>query len=163
MAVRSADPRSSRWSWPTNSPSDAGRIRAGSGWSDAGTLVCPRRSLPSSKSRSTSRFWQPDWRIRASRVPPMASALGPGDGNSVDLGGLGVRFMVGEAESGGGFALVEHPIAPRALAAPMHTHTREDEYSYVLEGEVGIQVGDEVLVGRPGDLVTKPRGIPHAF
>jgi Cupin domain len=33
----------------------------------------------------------------------------------------------------------------------------------VLEGEVGVQVGDEVLVGRPGDLIFKPRGVWHAF
>jgi uncharacterized cupin superfamily protein len=45
----------------------------------------------------------------------------------------------------------------------MHTHTHEDEYSYVLEGEVGVQVGDEVSVAKPGDLVFKPRGVPHAF
>ncbi|MDQ5829124.1 MAG: cupin domain-containing protein, partial [Actinomycetota bacterium] len=37
------------------------------------------------------------------------------------------------------------------------------EYTYVLEGEIGVQVGDEVRVARPGDLVFKPRGVPHAF
>ncbi|CAA9425840.1 MAG: hypothetical protein AVDCRST_MAG78-1361 [uncultured Rubrobacteraceae bacterium] len=61
------------------------------------------------------------------------------------------------------FALVEHPIEPRVLAAPMHTHQHEDEYTYVLEGEVGVQVGDEVRVAQPGDLVFKPRHVPHAF
>ena len=39
--------------------------------------------------------------------------------------------------TGEGFSLVEHPIAPRTLAAPMHIHAHEDEYSYVLEGELG--------------------------
>jgi hypothetical protein len=33
----------------------------------------------------------------------------------------------------------------------------------VLEGEIGVQVGEEVRVARPGDLVFKPRGVPHAF
>jgi mannose-6-phosphate isomerase-like protein (cupin superfamily) len=65
--------------------------------------------------------------------------------------------------AGEGFSLVEHPIAPRTLAAPLHVHEREDEYSYVLEGEVGVQIGDEVLYAGPGDLVLKPRGIWHAF
>jgi quercetin dioxygenase-like cupin family protein len=88
--------------------------------------------------------------------------VGPRDGKQVQIGGMGVRFMVG-AERGAGFSLVEHPIAPRALAAPMHSHAHEDEYSYVLEGEVGIQVGDEVTVAKPGDMVFKPRGVPHAF
>jgi quercetin dioxygenase-like cupin family protein len=85
--------------------------------------------------------------------------LGPTDGESLDFGGLGVRFMV----TGEGFSLVEHPIAPRTLAAPMHVHQYEDEYSYVLEGEVGVQVGDEIRYAKAGDLVFKPRGIWHAF
>ena len=89
----------------------------------------------------------------------MISILGPADGESLDLGGLGVRFMA----TGEGFSLVEHPIAPRTLAAPMHVHEHEDEYSYVLEGEVGVQVGDEIRYARPGELVFKPRGVWHAF
>jgi mannose-6-phosphate isomerase-like protein (cupin superfamily) len=87
------------------------------------------------------------------------TVVGPTEGERVEFGGLGVRFMA----TGEGFSLVEHPIAPRTLAAPMHVHKHEDEYSYVLEGEVGVQIGDEVLYARPGDLVVKPRGIWHAF
>src|SRR5215217_3545251 len=89
--------------------------------------------------------------------------LSSDEGETVWLRKLGIRFMIGGEESGGNFALVEHPIGARALAAPMHTHEREDEYTYVLEGEVGVQVGEEVLLARPGDLVFKPRGVPHAF
>ncbi len=89
--------------------------------------------------------------------------LPPDEGEVVQFGGLGVRFMIAGEQSGGNFALVEHPIGPRVLAAPMHAHLHEDEYTYVLEGEVGVQVGDEVLLARPGDLVFKPRGVPHAF
>ena len=85
--------------------------------------------------------------------------IGPADGDFVELGGLGVRFMA----TGEGFSLVEHPIAPRTLAAPMHVHEHEDEYSYVLEGEVGVQIGEEVLYARAGDFVFKPRGVWHAF
>src|SRR5919205_1404566 len=89
--------------------------------------------------------------------------LSPDEGETVWLRKLGIRFMVGGEDTQDNFALVEHPIGPRALAAPMHTHRHEDEYTYVLEGEVGVQVGEEVRVARPGDLVFKPRGIPHAF
>ena len=71
--------------------------------------------------------------------------------------------MVGGGKTQDNFALVEYPIGPRALAAPMHTHRYEDEYTYVLEGEVGVQVGEEVLLASPGDLVFKPRGVAHAF
>ena len=92
-----------------------------------------------------------------------AKVVGPRDGKAGFLGSIGVRFMLGGKESGGGFALVEHPMSPRALAAPLHRHTREDEYSYVLEGRVGALLGDEVLVGSPGDLIFKPRNQWHTF
>ena len=89
--------------------------------------------------------------------------LGPSEGSAVDLRGLGVRFMIDSETTGGGFSLVEHPIAPRSLAAPLHRHANEDEYSYVLEGRVGVQLGDETLEAGPGELVFKPRGQWHAF
>ena len=92
-----------------------------------------------------------------------AKVVGPRDGKAGFLGSIGVRFMLGGEESGGGVALVEHPMSPRALAAPLHRHTREDEYSYVLEGRVGALLGDEVLVGGPGDLIFKPRNQWHTF
>ena len=71
--------------------------------------------------------------------------------------------MVTGERSGGGFSLVEHPMPPRALAAPLHRHSREDEYSFVLEGRVGARLGDEVLFGAPGDLLIKPRDEWHTF
>jgi mannose-6-phosphate isomerase-like protein (cupin superfamily) len=89
--------------------------------------------------------------------------VGPHDGKAGHLGGIGVRFMAWAAETGGGFSLVEHPMAPRALAAPLHRHTHEDEYSYVLEGRMGADLGGEVVYAEPGDLVFKPRGQWHAF
>ena len=58
--------------------------------------------------------------------------IGPKDGKFVDFKSVGVRFMVWGAETGGTFSLVEHPIPPRTLVAPLHIHTREDEYSNVL-------------------------------
>ncbi|HEY6585488.1 MAG TPA: cupin domain-containing protein [Gaiellaceae bacterium] len=89
--------------------------------------------------------------------------LGPQDGEAGFLGSIGVRFMIDGLESGGGFSLVEHPMSARALAAPLHRHSREDEYSYVIEGRVGALLGDEVAVGIPGDLIFKPRGQWHTF
>ncbi len=91
------------------------------------------------------------------------TVLRPGEGETVALFQLGVRFMIEGAETGGRFALVEHPLPPRALGAPPHTHRDEDEYSYVLEGRVGVLIGDDELVAGPGELVFKPRGVRHAF
>jgi mannose-6-phosphate isomerase-like protein (cupin superfamily) len=92
-----------------------------------------------------------------------AKVVGPRDGKAGFLGSIGVRFMIDGEEVDGGFSLVEHPMSARALAAPLHRHNREDEYSYVVEGRVGALLGDEVLVGGPGDLIFKPRNQWHAF
>jgi mannose-6-phosphate isomerase-like protein (cupin superfamily) len=92
-----------------------------------------------------------------------ARILGPKDGKAGMLASIGVRFMVDGDESGGGFSLVEHPMPPHALAAPLHRHSREDEYSYVLAGRVGAQLGDQIVFGEPGDLMFKPRAQWHTF
>lgn len=89
--------------------------------------------------------------------------LGTNDGKAGFLGSIGVRFMVDGGESRGGFSLVEHPMSPYALAAPLHRHTHEDEYSFVLEGRVGALLGGEVLFGGSGDLIFKPRNQWHTF
>lgn len=91
------------------------------------------------------------------------SVLGPTEGEYVQLMALGVRFMIGGDQTDGRFSLVEHPLPAHRLAAPMHTHSREDEYSFILEGRVGVQLGDEVIEAGPGDFVIKPRGVPHTF
>jgi mannose-6-phosphate isomerase-like protein (cupin superfamily) len=89
--------------------------------------------------------------------------VGPSDGAFVDLGGTGVRFMIRGEESGGGFSLVEHPIPPGHLAAPMHRHSLEDEYSFVLEGRLGALLGDDEVYAEAGDLAFKPRDQWHTF
>jgi mannose-6-phosphate isomerase-like protein (cupin superfamily) len=89
--------------------------------------------------------------------------IGPGDGERADFPNLGNRYILRGEDTGRGFALVEHEIPPRRLAAPLHTHEREDEYSFVLSGRVGVLVGDEEAEAGPGELVAKPRGISHSF
>jgi mannose-6-phosphate isomerase-like protein (cupin superfamily) len=99
-------------------------------------------------------------RFEASQGP---RNLGPRDGKAVDLGSVGVRFMAWSEETGGGFSLVEHPIPPRTLVAPVHRHSREDEYSFVLEGRMGALLGDEVIYAEAGDFAFKPRDQWHTF
>ena len=60
-------------------------------------------------------------------------------------------------------AIVEHLLAPHSIAAPLHVHTREDEFGFVLEGRVSLRLGEEEHVVEPGDLVVKPRGQWHTF
>ena len=87
----------------------------------------------------------------------------PNNGREGFLGSIGVRFMIDGSEAAERFSLVEHPMSPRALAAPLHLHTREDEYSFVLQGRMGALLGDEVVEAGPGDLVFKPRNQWHTF
>jgi len=87
----------------------------------------------------------------------------PEAGASFDFGGLGVEWKIDAAETGRGFSVVHHPMAPHALAAPLHRHHREDEYSYVLEGRLGALLGDDVVTAGPGTWVHKPRGQWHTF
>jgi len=92
-----------------------------------------------------------------------ARVVGPQDGKAGFLGSIGVRFMLDGADADGRLAVVEHPMSAHALAAPLHRHTREDEYSYIVEGQVGALLGEEVVIGGPGDLIFKPRGQWHTF
>jgi mannose-6-phosphate isomerase-like protein (cupin superfamily) len=90
-------------------------------------------------------------------------AVGPGEGRSVYIGGLEAVYKLSGEETGGAFSVVEHPVEPGVLAAPPHTHRDEDEFSFVLEGEIGVRIGEEEFVAGPGTYVLKPRGVPHAF
>ena len=85
------------------------------------------------------------------------------DTGTVYLFDLGIHYLVESAATGGAFALVEHTLPPRALGAPLHRHVHEDEYSFVLEGRLGAQLGSEVVEAGPGELVRKPRGQEHTF
>jgi quercetin dioxygenase-like cupin family protein len=96
-------------------------------------------------------------------VAPKRLTISPTEGEQLQIGpGLGVVFKIEGYETGGAFSVVEHPIEPRTLVIP-HVHEREDEFSYVLEGEIGARIGEQELTAGPGAYVLKPRGIPHAF
>jgi mannose-6-phosphate isomerase-like protein (cupin superfamily) len=101
--------------------------------------------------------------MEASSEATKPKIIGPEDGKAGFLGSIGARFMIDGDETDQGFSLVEHPMSPRALAAPLHRHTREDEYSYVLQGRMGALLGEEVVEAGPGDLVFKPRNQWHSF
>lgn len=88
--------------------------------------------------------------------------IDPGEGEETWLGGVGVVFKVYGQDTGGALAVVEHPVLPGALVPP-HVHHGEDELSIVVEGNVGVRIGQRVIEAGPGSYVFKPRGIPHTF
>ena len=96
-------------------------------------------------------------------TPQKPTILPPESRESFDFGGLGVEWKIDGASTAGNFSVVHHPMAPRALAAPLHYHHREDEYSYVLKGKLGALLGEDVVEAGPGTWVFKPRGQWHTF
>jgi mannose-6-phosphate isomerase-like protein (cupin superfamily) len=95
---------------------------------------------------------------------PGARVLRAGDGDVQGaIEAVRDRFMIDGHEVGGRFSILQHFFPPRALAAPLHLHTREDEWSFVLEGRIGAMLGDSEVVGDVGDLIYKPRGQWHTF
>lgn len=93
---------------------------------------------------------------------PVLKVVQPGEGRAGDLGSIGVVFKLWGEDTGGAFSIVEHPFPVGALVPP-HLHTREDEYSIVVEGEIGFRSGDREVVLGPGGYITKPRGELHTM
>ena len=90
--------------------------------------------------------------------------LGPNDGQILGSpDGVRDRFLIDATASDGRFSLVEELLAPRSIAAPVHRHSREDEFTFVLEGHVGLLLGDDEVFGEVGDLVSMPRDQWHTF
>jgi uncharacterized cupin superfamily protein len=56
-----------------------------------------------------------------------------------------------------------HATFPIETFVPPHTHTKQDEYIFVLDGRIDLLMGGERMSAGAGDLVRMPRGIPHAF
>ncbi len=62
-----------------------------------------------------------------------------------------------------GFGLIEHYEMPVGFGSPYHTHHREDEAFYVLEGEFAVVLNGEWTIVRAGEYMFGPRGVPHGF
>jgi mannose-6-phosphate isomerase-like protein (cupin superfamily) len=101
-------------------------------------------------------------------APPAASALhvvGAGEDRSAhphSLGFSSILFKVPTSETAGGLFVIEHthllPGGP-----PLHLHLSQEEWFYVMEGEMIFQVGEQRVHLHPGDSVLAPRRVPHTF
>jgi quercetin dioxygenase-like cupin family protein len=89
-------------------------------------------------------------------------SLGPGEGEALwFFGGLTTIKASGEQTSGR--VAVTENLAPRGSGSPLHIHHREDEWFYVIEGELTLWVGGETIVAPAGSFVYGPQDIPHTF
>jgi mannose-6-phosphate isomerase-like protein (cupin superfamily) len=93
----------------------------------------------------------------------MSSHTTPPGKYDVELGQLGAKLSVSTDENEAGVSVVEHTLAPHSLAAPLHRHSREDEISYVLAGEMTVLAGDDISTVPAGEFVVKARDTWHTF
>ena len=89
-------------------------------------------------------------------------ALSHEEGESLWFLGVLATIKANSETTGGRFAVIEH-LAPKGAGSPLHVHTREDEWFYVIEGELAFWVEGKKIAARAGSFVYGPRGIPHTF
>ena len=93
-----------------------------------------------------------------------AALIQPQYGEELKFADLTGLLKITGAASSGRFAAAMFPdIPPRMLAAPRHRHHREDEYTVVLEGTLGLLLGEQVVEAGPGTWIIKPRHQWHTF
>lgn len=83
-------------------------------------------------------------------------------GRSIEVSGRRILVKASGDDTGGDFALFEVPAVPGA-GPPLHMHHIENEYFFVLDGELDVQVGKQVTRLKAGDSAYLPRMIPHTW
>ena len=94
-----------------------------------------------------------------SAVPIVA---GPGEGEAYWFLGNLVTIKSTAESTGGRVAVIEH-LSPQGSGSPLHVHSREDEWFFVLDGELTFWVDGRTSVAPAGTFVFGPKGIPHTF
>ena len=72
--------------------------------------------------------------------------IGREEGETLEFAGVTGRLTIDGRDTAERFAVACFPHIPaHTLAAPLHRHQNEDEYSYTLEGTLTLQLGDSVV------------------
>jgi mannose-6-phosphate isomerase-like protein (cupin superfamily) len=91
-----------------------------------------------------------------------AYALKRGEGKAVWLLNGLLTWKADAKTTGGAWELVEQ-LCPRGFAPPIHTHSREAEAFYVLDGDLTVVLGEEVVPASPGSFFYVPPDTKHSF
>lgn len=83
-------------------------------------------------------------------------------GGSHSLGFSSILFKVATRDSNGTLFAIEHENLTKG-GPPVHFHLHQDEWFFVMEGEVLFQVGGERKLLRAGESILGPRMVPHGF
>ena len=84
------------------------------------------------------------------------------EGEAFWLLGMLQTIKIGKDDTDGAYGLVEI-VVPEGVGSPWHVHPEEDEWFYVLEGEVTVWVADTRLSLKAGSFAFGPKGVPHTF
>jgi quercetin dioxygenase-like cupin family protein len=105
------------------------------------------------------------WRYREPVIVGDGTSLvrGPDDGHLLGLGFTQVRLVLTGKDTGGAFAVSQQPLQPRTLAGPLHRHTHEDGFIYVMRGRIGAQLDERVVYADEGATIMVPKGLRHTF
>src|SRR6516162_6762001 len=87
----------------------------------------------------------------------------PDKAQVVEIGPTRTRFLVRSAQTKGRYSLVEHTFPPQFPGPQLHVHQDHEHAWLVLEGELTITLGDQVVAAREGTFVRVPPGIAHTF
>ena len=98
----------------------------------------------------------------SSNQPHLVAAGEDRFGEFHSLGFSRILFKVATRDTNGGLFIIEHVNLVKG-GPRLHLHTNQDEYFYVMEGEVLFQIGDKQMKLHAGDSIVGPRGIPHTF
>lgn len=97
---------------------------------------------------------------------PALHPVGSGEdryGEKHTLGYSAMTFKVATAETAGNMFVIEHANLKPGGGPGFHMHFGQEEYFYVLEGEVAFQVGEQRLQLKAGESILGPRRVPHCF
>jgi quercetin dioxygenase-like cupin family protein len=96
------------------------------------------------------------------KAPANLKLLQDRDGTSVWAMGVLVTLKLQSKDAGGTYAMFEDYIPP-GVGTPLHVHSREEEFWYMLDGELNWYVGNKQFQAKKGDFINTPRGVPHRF
>src|SRR5512142_61417 len=88
--------------------------------------------------------------------------LDENEGEAIWLLGMLQTIKIGRQDTDGAYGLVE-VVVPAGVGSPWHVHPEEDEWFYVLDGDVTVWVADTKLSLTPGSFAFGPKGVPHTF
>jgi mannose-6-phosphate isomerase-like protein (cupin superfamily) len=132
-------------------------------------MPIPRRNFLKSSASLLPAMALQNALAQSSPQAPVAPGLHPvaaGEDRSGHLHSLGfssLAFKVVPSDTAGNLLVIEHRNLMPDTGPALHVHLSQEEWFYVMEGQVRFQVGDRRLELGPGDSFLAPRRIPHTF